>query len=141
MKDFVAKRMISGFIVIAVILLATGYGLSYSYERKMENEKRLFKNAITYKELEVKLINEPDIYAYYYQPGCQICEKVSPELLAYVEREKISLVPINIYRDEIAWDTYSIKVTPTLIRFSKGKEVERIAGNYPSEDYTAFVSK
>lgn len=65
-----------------------------------------------------------------------IIEEISDELDG-----RVNVCKIDVDQAQDLAATYGVMSIPTLMIFSKGKEVERTAGYMPKEDVLAFVEK
>jgi len=127
--------------VLLVILAVIGIGiLSQSYDDTQTATAELYKNEISVEKLQAKLEAKEDFYAYYYQPSCEHCKVVSPMLMPLADELGKTVLPVNIYKKDDAWDDYKIAGTPTLIHFQDGKEVARIVGEHPEDAFRKFLT-
>jgi thioredoxin-like negative regulator of GroEL len=140
------KRMpwLFGGALVAIALIIGGYVMSNSYDNAKQANAEIqnyYKNAITPAALKQKIDNKEDMFAYFYQPSCSHCKVVTPILVPMAEKLGKTLYPVNIERDNKAWEDFKIEGTPTLIHFKDGKEVGKIVGEQPESVFREFLQK
>ena len=67
--------------------------------------------------------------------GCPSCTMVTPilEQIAAEQRERLSVLAIDVDENPITADHYDVRATPTLALFVAGRLVTRIVGVKPGE--------
>lgn len=137
------KRLpiIFGIVVAATIVLIGAVMLSNMYDENRQQQEALYQNEIATGEMEKKIANKEDFFAYFYQPNCEHCKVVSPMLMPLAEELNEPLFPVNIYNKSDVWTKYTVAGTPTLIHFQDGKEVGRIVGEQPEATFEEFLKK
>lgn len=101
----------------------------------------LYQNQMTPKELDERLKAEENITVYFYSPDCSHCLTTTQVLVPVAEDLNIDLKKLNLLEFKDKWQTYGIEVTPTLIHYENGMEVDRISGEYPAEVFQAFFNE
>lgn len=87
-----------------------------------------YQNIILPNELEERLANGEDVTVYFYSPTCPACKQASPLINSAAGEVGAEVVLYNLLEFEEGWSVYGISVTPTLIRFEAGSEVNRVEG-------------
>lgn len=101
----------------------------------------LYQNQLTPDALAKKLSNKEDATIYFYSPTCVFCQKTTPVLVPIVEDLDVNLEKLNLLEFPDEWDTYGIEGTPTVIHYKDGKEVSRISGQKPEEEFVRFFNE
>ncbi|WP_157721932.1 thioredoxin family protein [Tumebacillus avium] len=137
------KRLpiIFGAVVAAIIVLIGAVVLSNMYDENRQQQAALYQNEISTGEMEKKIANKEDFFAYFYQPNCEHCKVVSPMLMPLADELNEPLFPVNIYNKSDVWTEYTVAGTPTLIHFQDGKEAGRIVGEQPKATFEEFLKK
>ncbi|WP_157729588.1 thioredoxin family protein [Tumebacillus algifaecis] len=137
------KRLpiIFGAVLAGIIVLIGAFALSNMYDESRQEQAALYKNEIASGEMEKKIANNEDFFAYFYQPDCVHCKVVSPMLMPLAEKMNEPLFPVNIYGKSDVWEKYTVAGTPTLIHFKEGKEVGRIVGEQPESTFEEFLKQ
>jgi len=133
--------MIFGAVLLGIAVLGGAVMLNNSYNSTQQEMEDLYKNKISVSQLEEKIANKEDVYAYFYQPDCEHCKVVSPMLFPMAESMNKMIYPVNVKGIDKAWEDYKLEGTPTLIHFQEGKEVAKIVGSQPQENFREFLSK
>jgi len=100
-----------------------------------------YQNVILPEELEEKLKNNEDVTVYFYSSSCIHCKRTTPILAPLAEDMGVDMVQYNLLEFEQGWDQYRIESTPTLVHFESGKEVARIVGEQPEEEFKKFFDE
>lgn len=135
---------IFGGALVVIALIVGVFFMSNNYDNAQQANAAVqdyYKNKITTDQLETKVHDKEDFYAYFYQPSCAHCKVSTPILMPLAEEMGKQVFPVNIERDQEPWDVYKVEGTPTLIHFKDGKEVDRIAGGATKELYSDFLEK
>ncbi|USK34505.1 thioredoxin family protein [Bacillus sp. F19] len=93
-----------------------------------------YQNIILPEEVDEKMDKKEDFVIYYFSPTCEHCKRTTPELMPAAEEAGVEIGQLNLLEFEDGWQQYGIEVTPTLVRYQNGKEVERVEG-YNDEAY------
>ncbi|BCB02841.1 thioredoxin family protein [Bacillus sp. KH172YL63] len=146
------------FLVVIVGLFAA-IGIITSMQNKQKAEGNMFQksslkpatvellddpnyqNVILPEELEEKLSNKEDVTVYFYSSDCIHCKRTTPVLAPLADEMGVDMVQYNLLEFEQGWEQYGIEATPTLVHYENGKEVERIVGEHPEEDFKAFFEE
>lgn len=97
-----------------------------------------YQNIILPAALEKKIDSGDGIFAYFFSPECSHCQVVTPKLMPIAENADVDIQQYNILEFTQGWTDYSIEATPTLSYFKDGKEVGRIVGEQPDENFEKF---
>src|SRR5699024_11448014 len=81
-----------------------------------------------------------DITVYYYSPTCSYCQKTTPVVVPVAEEMGVDLKKMNLLEFD-KMDYYKVEGTPTIIHYEDGKEVARIVGEQPKENFEAFFKE
>ncbi|RBP04235.1 thioredoxin family protein [Rossellomorea aquimaris] len=100
-----------------------------------------YQNVILPEELEEKLKNNEDVTVYFYSSSCIHCKRTTPVLAPLAKDMEVDMVQYNLLEFEQGWDQYRIESTPTLVHFEDGKEVARIVGEQPEEEFKKFFEE
>jgi thioredoxin-like negative regulator of GroEL len=100
-----------------------------------------YQNVVLPEELEEKLKNNEDVTVYFYSSSCIHCKRTTPILAPLAEDMGVDMVQYNLLEFEQGWDQYRIESTPTLVHFEGGKEVARIVGEQPEEEFKKFFEE
>ncbi len=99
----------------------------------------LYGNIIVPDDLDQKLADEEDVTVYYFSPTCVYCQKTTPVVVPVTEDMGVDMKKMNLLEFD-KMDDYDIEGTPTIIHYEKGKEVARIVGEHPKEDFEMFFN-
>jgi thiol-disulfide isomerase/thioredoxin len=137
------KRLpiIFGSVLLGIAVIITSVVLSNVYDESKQEQKDLYSEQITVSEMEAKVKNNEDFFAYLYQPDCEHCKAVSPKLIPMAREMNKPLYPVNIFNRKEAWEKYDVPGTPTLIHFKDGKEVGRLVGEQADSTFEEFLKK
>ncbi|MEI3607826.1 thioredoxin family protein [Pseudogracilibacillus sp. SE30717A] len=97
----------------------------------------LYQNIIVPDDLDAALEDGEDITVYYYSPTCVYCQKTTPVVVPLAEDMGVNLKKMNLLEFD-RMEHYNIEGTPTIIHYENGKEVARIVGEHPEEDFKTF---
>ncbi|NMH69654.1 thioredoxin family protein [Bacillus sp. RO3] len=100
-----------------------------------------YQNVILPEELEQKLKNNEDVTVYFYSSSCIHCKRTTPVLAPLAEDMEVDMVQYNVLEFKQGWNDYRIESTPTLVHFEDGKEVARIVGGQPEEEFRKFFEE
>ncbi|WP_226677296.1 thioredoxin family protein [Rossellomorea aquimaris] len=100
-----------------------------------------YQNVILPEELEEKIKNKEDATVYFYSSTCIHCKRTTPTLAPLAEDMGVDMEQYNLLEFEQGWDQYGIEATPTLVHYEDGKEVARIVGEHPEEDFKRFFEE
>ncbi|CAD2079010.1 thioredoxin family protein [Phocicoccus pinnipedialis] len=91
-------------------------------------------------EANKKIENEDEVFVYLWSPVCEYCKMATPLLIDSKNTKDFNLVQVNVLEYPEFMQQHKGNVTPTLIYFNDGKEVERAEGApEKAEDYTAWI--
>ncbi|UJF31574.1 thioredoxin family protein [Paenibacillus hexagrammi] len=129
------------------------YGVSVS-QLHPETVKQLndpnYQNVIVPKDLDQRLKNKESFFQYFYSSTCPHCKVTTPVLVPMEKELGIDVKEFNLQEYKDGWQKYNIEVTPTLVYYKDGVEVERMEGGIPESDpsvgnkpeqYKAFFEK
>lgn len=78
----------------------------------------------------------------FFAEWCMPCLMLSPIIDELAEKfNKVKFVRINVDDNEELSSKYRILSIPCLVFFKKGKEIDRLIGNQPSEDIEERIAK
>jgi len=100
----------------------------------------LYQNIIVPDDLDAKLEDGEDVTVYYFSPTCVFCQKTTPVVVPLAEELDVDLKKLNLLEFD-KMDYYDIEGTPTIIHYENGKEVARIVGEQPEEEFRSFFEK
>lgn len=97
-----------------------------------------YQNIILPEALDKKIKSGEGTFAYFFSPECEHCQKVTPELMPIADDADVHIDQYNILEFTQGWSDYNIEATPTLVYYKDGKEVGRIIGEQPTENFEQF---
>lgn len=97
-----------------------------------------YQNIILHDALEEKIASGEPVVAYMFSPECPHCMKMTPALMPIADEVGVQVDQLNILEYDQGWDDYKIEATPTLIYFKDGKEVNRIVGDYSTNEQVIY---
>src|SRR5690625_1119133 len=100
----------------------------------------LYQNIIVPDDLDAKLEDGEDVTVYYFSPTCVFCQKTTPVVVPLAEELDVDLKKLNLLEFD-KMDYYDIEGTPTIIHYENGKEVARIVGEQPEEEFRSFFEQ
>lgn len=110
-----------------------------------------YQNVILPDQLAEQLKAKTGTMVYFFSPTCPHCVATSPHLVPLAKEIGVDMKMFNLLEFDQGWSQYKLQVTPTLVYFKDGKEVERIEGGFsmngdkPSaesyEKFKAFLNK
>ncbi|GEK34922.1 thioredoxin family protein [Kurthia sibirica] len=121
----------------------TESGLYGDYTPKKQStidqlDDKNYQNIILPDALDKKIKSGEGVFAYFFSPECVHCQKVTPELMPLAAADQIHIDQYNVLEFEQGWTDYNLEATPTLAYYKDGKEVGRIVGEQPKENFTKF---
>lgn len=151
------KKVLVFLAIIIAIFVAVSLLTKMQNEQKVEDNpygkstlhpetvKQLdnpnYQNLILPDQLDSKLNNGEDVTVYFYSPTCGFCQQTTPVVDPLSKDMGIDLVQFNLLEFENGWDKYLIKETPTIVQYKDGKEVARITGFKPKEEFEAWFNE
>lgn len=97
-----------------------------------------YQNIILPDALDKKIKSGEGTFAYFFSPECEHCQRVTPDLMPLAADADVHIDQYNILEFTQGWTDYSIEATPTLVYYKDGKEVGRIIGEQPMENFQQF---
>lgn len=98
----------------------------------LDNEN--YQNIILPDALSEKIDSGEPVVAYMFSPECVHCKNFTPYLMPVAEEYGVHIDQLNLLEFDKEWGKYGIESTPTLIYFNEGQEVERLVGDYSTEE-------
>lgn len=124
--------------VVSLITILVAFLLVFMV-KQYNSKTDLYSNQITTKQLESNIDRNSDYYAYYYQPNCFHCMRVSPYLIPMGESMG-AFAPVDLAKYKDGWSKFKIKETPTVVYYQNGEEVKRIEGEHTKKEYNDFFN-
>jgi len=132
------KMFLFGGIVIA--LLITIFAVS-NMENKEETKTDYYTNKISLDDLRKNIQEKKDQTIYFYKTSCPHCQRVSPIIVPMAKDMKIDMKVIDLENEpDAVWDEFKITGTPVIVHFKEGKEVSRIEGEQPKENFKKWFT-
>lgn len=100
----------------------------------------LYGNIIVPDDLDALLDAGEDVTVYFYSPTCVYCQRTTPIVVPLTEELDIDMKKMNLLEFD-KMDYYDIEGTPTIIHYKEGKEVARISGERPEEEFRDFFEQ
>lgn len=110
-----------------------------------------YQNIILPADLAKRMEDKEASFVYYFSPSCVHCVATTPHLVPLTKELGLDMKMYNLLEFNEGWSKYKLTVTPTLIYYKDGKEVDRIEGgfsmdnNKPTpesyEKFKAFLNK
>ena len=100
-----------------------------------------YQNIILPKDLKKEIDSGKGTFAYFFSPECVHCQQVTPKLMPIAKDADVKINQYNMLEFTDGWTDYNIEATPTLAYFKDGKEVGRIVGDQPDENFTTFLDE
>ncbi|MBP1989233.1 thioredoxin family protein [Paenibacillus eucommiae] len=90
-----------------------------------------YQDIILPKKLEEKIANKESFFVYYFKSDCSHCMITTPVIKPVEKEAGVTVHQFNLLEYDKGWQKYNIRVTPTLVYYKDGKEVERMEGGVP----------
>ncbi|SFJ94669.1 MULTISPECIES: thioredoxin family protein [unclassified Bacillus (in: firmicutes)] len=133
------KMFLFGGIVIALLIAI--FAVS-NIEQKEEAKTDYYTNKISLDDIRKNIQEKKDQTIYFYQTSCPHCHKVSPIIVPMAKDMNIDVKVIDLENEPKAvWDELKITGTPTIIHFKEGKEVSRIEGEQPKDEFKKWFTQ
>ncbi|MFI8710135.1 thioredoxin family protein [Bacillus sp. NPDC077411] len=133
------KMFLFGGIVIALLIAI--FAVS-NIEQKEETKTDYYTNKISLDDIRKSIQEKKDQTLYFYQTSCSHCHKVSPIIVPMAKDMNIDMKVIDLENEPKAvWDEFKITGTPTIIHFKEGKEVSRIEGEQPKDEFKKWFTQ
>ncbi|MEI4804415.1 thioredoxin family protein [Bacillus sp. FJAT-51639] len=133
------KMFLFGGIVIALLIAI--FAVS-NIEQKEETKTDYYTNKISLDDIRKNIQEKKDQTIYFYQTSCPHCHKVSPIIVPMAKDMNIDMKVIDLENEPKAvWDEFKITGTPTTIHFKEGKEVSRIEGEQPKDEFKKWFTQ
>ncbi|WP_240647354.1 thioredoxin family protein [Paenibacillus nanensis] len=109
-----------------------------------------YQNIILPDELDKRIADKEDFFAYMFSSTCQYCKATTPHLVPLAQELNVDLPMFNVLEFPTYQTKMNIEYTPTLVYFQDGVEVDRLEGGIREEgmtaghtidDYRAFFEK
>lgn len=102
-----------------------------------------YQNIVSPNVLSKKIQSGKPVFAYLFSPECPHCQNFTPNLMKKSKALNVYIDQLNILEYNEAGNTYKVEGTPTLIYFNKGKEVNRLVGDYSDrlDELTNFLKQ
>lgn len=109
-----------------------------------------YQNIILPDELDKRIADKDDFFAYMFSSTCIYCKETTPHLVPLVQDMNIDMPMFNVLEFPAYQSKMNIEYTPTLVYYQDGVEVGRMEGGIRSEglttgntieDYKAFFEK
>lgn len=100
--------------------------------KQLENPN--YQNIILPDDLDKQLKDKTPTIAYFFSPACVHCVATTPFLAPLAKELGADMKMYNVLEFPQGWTDYRINVTPTLVYFENGKEIERIEGGFTMEN-------
>ncbi len=144
--------------VIAVLFVALYFALDYKNNRALEGnnpygktdlhqltidqlDDPLYDNQILPEDLLELVESGEPATVYFYSPDCIYCQQTTPYLVPLAEEMDIDMKKLNLLEFGEEAGPFGIRSTPTVIHYEGGKEVARLEGQYPEEQYEQFFNE
>ncbi|KFN15930.1 thioredoxin family protein [Bacillus pseudomycoides] len=127
---------------IIIVLFAAMFAVAQMENKNTaKQEKNYYTNKISSSDIRKNNEEKKEQTIYFYQTDCHYCEKVSPIVVPMAKDMNIDMKVIDILNDNPTWDDYKIEGTPTIIHFKDGKEVSRISGEQPKDNFEKWFKE
>lgn len=103
-----------------------------SATRELLNDKN-YQNIILPEQLDQKIANKEDFFAYMFSASCHYCKETTPQIIPVVDELDIKLEQFNLLEFPEYQQKLGVEFTPTLIYFKDGVEADRLEGGIRSE--------
>lgn len=100
----------------------------------------LYGDIIVPEDLDATIESGEEVTVYFFSPTCVYCQKTTPVVVPITEELNIDMKKMNLLEYDLM-DYYNIEGTPTIIHYKDGKEVARIVGEQPEENFRAFFEQ
>lgn len=101
----------------------------------------LYENQILPDELQEQVESGEPTTVYFYSPDCVYCQQTTPYLVPLTEEMGVDMKKLNLLEFDEEAAPFGIQSTPTVIHYEDGKEVARLEGQYPEEQYETFFEE
>lgn len=109
-----------------------------------------YQNIILPEELDKRIADKEDFFAYMFSSTCKYCKETTPHLVPLAQEMNIDLPMFNLLEFPAYNAKMNVEYTPTLVYYQDGVEVDRLEGGLRSEgmtsgntieDFRAFLEK
>ena len=152
------KKITIIIAVIAVLFIALFFALNYKNNKALEGDNPygtdnleqatidqigdpLYENQILPDDLIEQVNSGEPTTVYFYSPTCVYCQQTTPYLVPLTEEMDVDMVKLNLLEFGQEAAPFAIQSTPTLVHYEDGKEVARLEGQYPKEEYEEFFNQ
>jgi len=126
------------FSIVVVTIFFSGMYIIYNKKSNSVNSP-INQKDINPTELKSLIKSKNNIIVYFYSPECEHCEKVTPVLMNVSKELGIDFKAYNVLKYQEGWDEYNIQGTPTIIKFNKGVEKERLIGEKGEKELKQWI--
>lgn len=96
-----------------------------------------YQNIILPEELDKRIADKEDFFAYMFSSTCKYCKETTPQLVPVAQEMNIDLPMFNLLEFPAYNAKMNVEYTPTLIYYQDGVEVDRLEGGLRSEGMTS----
>lgn len=131
--------MKKGLWIGLIVLIAIGGIFYFSMLSKEKASTVLQEPAV--ETVQKKILDEDNVYVYFYAPTCQYCIELKPNLEKVLRDKDMSIDTINVQENQHIPSMYGVTGWPTIIYFENGTEKDRFVGNQPIENIEEFFTR
>lgn len=132
------KMFLFGGIVIALLIAI--FAVS-NMETKEETKTDYYTNKISPEDIRKNIQEKKEQTIYFYKTSCVHCHRVSPIIVPMAKDMNIDMKVFDLENEpEAVWDEFKITGTPAIVHFKEGKEVSRIEGEQPKENFKKWFT-
>mgnify|MGYP002422966189 CR=1 FL=1 len=117
--------------------------LIYVIFQSNNNSSQAYEN-INIKEYQEKINQKQNFIVYIYSPTCSTCKEFVPTLNSSIKDTKAKVFGLNVAKKNNNKQSFfkeqNIEVTPSLIKYNKGKEQDRRIGKIPEKELKKFLN-
>lgn len=152
------KKITIIIAVIAVLFIALFFALNHKNNKALEGDNPygtdnleqatidqigdpLYENQILPDDLIEQVNSGEPTTVYFYSPTCVYCQQTTPYLVPLTEEMDVDMVKLNLLEFGQEAAPFVIQSTPTLVHYEDGKEIARLEGQYPKEEYEEFFNQ
>ncbi|MCM3738081.1 thioredoxin family protein [Bacillus cytotoxicus] len=133
------KMFLFGGIVITLLIVI--FSVS-NMENKEETKTDYYTNKISPEDIRKNIQEKKEQTIYFYKTGCSHCQRVSPIIVPMAKDMNIDMKVIDLENEpDAVWDEFKITGTPAIVHFKDGKEVSRIEGEQPKDQFKKWLTE